>query len=282
MSSLNRIALFCLMALWVGCGSEAPPATSPAVETVDAPNKPNNDTANGSENDLQVFVLPAPLQVATILKTEHFDYREDLLYPVSQGEGTQTAQSISLGFYLIDLGYMAVYDERQQSLQYLKRIKELMDQLGIVGMMENEVIKRFERNIESPDSLSKIILESYTLINDHFAANEQEDLGLLILSGCYLEGLYITLNSFEQDHPLSLYMKLLDQHEGFLNNILALSDLFVYKGESHLLFSTLPGIAMDMNKVKESIYNGEDQALVKQNIETLRNGVNQVRSKLFN
>ncbi|MEM9155510.1 MAG: hypothetical protein AAGB13_10810, partial [Cyanobacteria bacterium P01_F01_bin.33] len=179
------------------------------------------------------------------------------------------------------LGYTAVYNERQRSIQYLRQVKELMGQLGIVGMVENEMIQRFETHLAEPDSLSKIILEAYSMINEHFNLNQQEDMGLLILSGCYLEGLYLTLNSYQEDQPLPLIVKLLDQHETFLQNLLELSDLFVYKGESNILFNAMPGIASDITAVKDHIYNGASQEDVKTSLDNLRNRVNRVRNELI-
>ena len=66
-----------------------------------------------------------------------------------------------------------------------------MNELGIVSPLTRNMIKRFEANTTNQDSLSKIILEAYEESHKFFQRNEREGMGLLILTGCFIEGLYL-------------------------------------------------------------------------------------------
>ncbi|MEM9022289.1 MAG: hypothetical protein AAGB22_01010, partial [Bacteroidota bacterium] len=93
------LALLCVLALALGCSEEPAKKIPIGVDSIDYA---DDTAASVDDGHLQVYILPAPLQVATVLQTEKFQYREDLLFPIDQGEGTHVVQSITLGFYLID------------------------------------------------------------------------------------------------------------------------------------------------------------------------------------
>jgi hypothetical protein len=52
------------------------------------------------------------------------------------------------------------------------------------------MVRRFENNIYHQDSLYAIILQGYGQANAYFQSNRREELGMYILSGSYIEGLY--------------------------------------------------------------------------------------------
>ena len=181
-------------------------------------------SADSSNTSAKVFILPAPLQVATTLKILDIPYDEKNIVPPAKARTDYSSsylKALNLGIYTIDLGYATLYDQRQTSLDYIKSIGKLMGDIGINSSIQNEMVKRFKNNIQKPDSLYKIILESYNNTHAYFQNNQREEMGMFILSGGFIEGLYLSLNNEHIQKKEALH-NLIGQQKLFLNNILEL------------------------------------------------------------
>ncbi|MBI4646645.1 MAG: hypothetical protein HY738_08665, partial [Bacteroidia bacterium] len=87
--------------------------------------------------------------------------------------------------------YVHLYEQYQPCIIYLARIKKLMEELGLDSPNEIKVLERIESNIQSNDSLQNIVEEFHRNYDKNFAVKENEKTALLVLSGFYIEGLYL-------------------------------------------------------------------------------------------
>lgn len=202
-------------------------------------------------NDLRVFTLPAPLQVATLLKTQGVNYNERMLIPSKRAAVIYTShylRALNLGMYTIDLGYATVYDQHQTALNYVKTMESLVQDLGISSGISGQTVRRFEKNIRKPDSLYHIILQSYSQANEYFQTNKREELGMYILSGSYIEGLYLSLNFNEISESVVL-RNLIGQQKLFLENIIELLQYTEEKPETIDLLVKLMSIKKEFDTI---------------------------------
>jgi hypothetical protein len=253
-------ACLLIASILAGCGSEEQkvPETTDTVSTESVA-----DTGG-----IQIFTLPAPLQVATVMRLEEEPYVSSYLLPGSPPAQfpSNKKQALGLGVYLVDMGYACIYDQRQTSLNYAKAVEELMDDLGITSSIRIDMVNRFENNLRNNDSLYTIILESYGRAHNYFRDNGREEIGLFIMCGSYIEGLNIALQSKETLTNNRL-RNLIGQQKIFLENILTLSGYMADK----------PGV-QETRTMLEDLYRSFEGITVK--VEESADGASAVNSNI--
>ena len=227
---------------------------------------PKSDSVAGpvvDSNNLRVFTLPAPLQVATLLKSEKLAYNEKLLVPSRKAKveyPSNYIRALNLGVYTIDLAYATVYEQHQTTLNYVNTMQSLVQELGISSGVSGSMVKRFENNIKKQDSLYHIILQAYSQANAYFQNNKREEVGMYILSGSYLEGLYISLHYKEIPNNMIL-RNLIGQQKLFLENIVELLQYTEDKPETVDLLRKLMIIKKEFDQIPV-IYDDSDKGRV--------------------
>lgn len=227
-------------------------------------NSGKSDTTASKEkndsSDMHVFTLPAPLQVATLLKTMDIKYNEKMLVPCKRKLplfSSNYIRALNLGIYTIDLSYATVYNQSQNAIDYAKSIQIMTQDLGLSGGVTKQIVSRFEANINKQDSLYKIILQSYNLAHQYFQANKREEIGMYILAGSYLEGLYITLN-FREIPSDNRLVNLIGQQKIFLENIIELLQYTEEKPETVELLQQLMSLKKEFEPIRVQFQDTSD------------------------
>ncbi len=206
-----------------------------------------------NENEAKIYTMPTPLQISSAIKIYGFKYNETLLLPVSlQVNYTSNfAKALNLGLRTIDLGYATVYANHSRALDYLKNVKQLTEELGISSYQKAQILERFEKNIQNQDSLFSIILESYRQGHDYFQNNGREGLGLLILTGCFVEGLHLTMGiENEKNRSSAKYLNLIAQQKLYLQNLVELLTFYCNAKEVNLLIAKLNLLNGEFDKIQ--------------------------------
>ena len=226
--------------LFFSCGNEAvKTADSNQTDSV----KQNPKSVGTIKNEATMFALPAPMQVVSILKEANIPFSEKILIPLKQ-PGAITSEyhkALYLGMYSVEIGYLISYEQRQSALNYYKTIDNLLSSLYISPNLMPNTIKRFEKNVNNKDSLSAIILQSYNNWQTYFQSNKRENVGLYIISGSYIEGLYLSLLQADKNQSPSL-KNMIGQQKVFLDNILELSNYMDKKPDFDDLYLKLGSI----------------------------------------
>lgn len=236
----NLLFLFIFLIFLISCAGESKNnAESIANDSINK-SISEKDTTN---NSAAMFALPAPLQIATVLKNSNVAFSEKLLVPAktSRSFSSDYARAINLGVYTTDLGYSTLFGQKQTTLNYYKEVNNLLNDLQISANVTSNQFKQFEKNLENSDSLCTIILKSFGQWQSYFQENKREADGLYILAGTYIEGLYLSLN-----HPTiqnkKEFRNLIGQQKLFLDNVLELSNYMDKKPEFDDLYSKLGAI----------------------------------------
>lgn len=188
----------------------------------------DSSLAEVAENKDRIYTLPAPLQVATSLKliTDKFtqqknDDNEELkiVFP------DERFRAMALGVYITDLGYSTIYSQHGIASQHIKSIQTIMQDLGINSGIQPHMVRRFKQNQQNTDSLCKIILEAYRDAHSYFQANKREDVAMHIITGGYIEGLYLTLATPEKNNT-PMYLNLIGQQKLYLQSILQILTIY--------------------------------------------------------
>ena len=71
-------------------------------------------------------------------------------------------------------------------------VKTLADKLGVIGSFDMSEMERFESNIANKDSLTSILDNSVKKTKDYLKDDSRDKLAALVLTGSFIEGLYIS------------------------------------------------------------------------------------------
>ncbi len=149
---------------------------------------------NNLDKAKQVFYsLPSPIETAMLMKRAGAKYNEEFLNSIENLPNYTTTKSmaLNLGVYSADLSFASMFDQSQASIKYLTSTKKLAENLGILNAVEQSTVKRMEGNVNNRDSLMEIISETLMNSNSFLKENDRAEVAALILTGGWIEGLYI-------------------------------------------------------------------------------------------
>jgi hypothetical protein len=171
-----------------GCGGENDYAESTIVE------EDSSMVSHGADAAKRMFfMLPSPIETSSLLQKAGASYESSILNPIENISKYDLAKkkAINLGVYGADLSYACVFDQSQEAVFFLTNCKKLADGLGIDKAFDAVMMERIEANLDNKDSILYIISDSYWLADAYLQDNERANLSALIISGGWVEGLYI-------------------------------------------------------------------------------------------
>jgi hypothetical protein len=156
-----------------------------------------NDTATANTRTKKVhgvfYSVPSALEISQLLKESGAGYSES--YPSNPDNvskySSKRGQSVNLGVYAADLSYAGIYEQKEESMLYLKCANSLATSLGIPNAFGESTISRIQANIGNKDSLLNIITEDYWNTDSYLKNNDRPEVSALIMAGGWIEGLYI-------------------------------------------------------------------------------------------
>ncbi len=184
-----------------------------------------------------LYSIPSPIETAAMVKMSGVDFNNAAMNnPNKVGDyNTTKSQAFNLGVYGSDLAYSSIFEQSQEALQYFSAVKLLSDELGVSGVINDENISRFERNIENRDSLMVFVNEIFWAIDATLVEEDRGYVSAIVMSGGWIEAVYIILkngNGLEGEDLDRIKVLLADQHYS-LENILKL--ISAYEDNSNLL-----------------------------------------------
>lgn len=144
----------------------------------------------------EIFSVPSPIQFTTLIKKSGAAYNKEILNPANKASqySTNFSKALNLGIYGADLGYVIVYDQTQDAIAYLKTTKQVSDDLGLVGVFNENLVNRFTKNIGNKDSLLFLTSDAFRMGDAYLKDNDRMDVSALILAGGWIESLYLATN----------------------------------------------------------------------------------------
>lgn len=226
--------IFLLAVLSFCCGSSGDANDSDTTADSDS-----SQTDTSASSDLKLYAIPAPLEVSTALKSYNNSYSSKVFEKTKNKTADYLPnylKGLNLGVYCVDMGYATVYEDHNMALKYLDKVEKVMDELNL-STQGKIFVKRYKDNLNSKDSLYKYILSSYNEATAYFRDNKREDIGLMILTGGFIEGLYISTFVVKKDDVRGLEM--IAQQQLYLDNIIELIKKYNTDGDVADLLSKL-------------------------------------------
>jgi len=231
-------------------------------ERVDNKKTENSDSVVPKvSNEIIVDILqsiPSPLELSLLIQKIGTDYnRASLSDPTRVANYNNSfRQSLSLGVYSTDLGYANLYGKNQDVLDFLNSVKELADNLNIGQFFDYNTIKKLAQSSSNLDSLLRITQQNFEKINVHLQDQKREHLSILILTGGWIEGLYLSSLVYEKTKNPQLREKIGEQKVA-LEQILLVLDIYKTKPNFGVLIDDLKELQKIYNRVKITITAGD-------------------------
>ncbi|HET6246033.1 MAG: hypothetical protein H0V01_10205 [Bacteroidetes bacterium] len=241
-------SVFLLSIFLVSCGGKETNDSQEQVEEIQQVDHSNSTllTING-----EIFSIPSPIQTALLIKELGSNYNKEMLNPPKGSEAypTKFQKAINLGVYGADMGYVTIYDQTQDALLYLKYIKGIAEDLGVMGAFDKTLLERFEKNMGNQDSILILVSDAYRASDSYLKNQERNDIGVLILVGGFVESLHFAIQAAEQKNDPEL-IKRIGEQKSSLENVIKLLSPYYQKEEFKEITDLLIDLAEDFDAVE--------------------------------
>lgn len=202
-----------------------------------------------------MFSIPSPIQSSILIKESGAPYKKAMLnMPANVAKySTNVKKALNLGVYGADLGYVILYQQTQDAIGYLSTVKKLGDELNVSGAFTESMLKRFEKNIDKPDSLMRMSSDAYRASDNYLKNNERLDASALIISGGWIESLYFTCMMAQSDKvkDKSKLIQRIGEQKNTLDNIIKLlTPYYQEEGYTELLDALIDLASSEFDRIE--------------------------------
>ncbi len=257
MKVMKTYSLLALLALMMtACGGGTDTAENGLTHVADSKNA-TDDKANKFQTEKVnniFYSVPSPIEMASLLKGSGSKYNANLLNDISNRDKYTSSyiKAINLGVYGADLSYTSAFNRNQESILYMSSAKQLADELGVSAAFDQDVLNRIEENIDNRDSLLSIISETFYILDAYLKENDRSSVSAQVISGGWIEGLYIAAKVYEDDEEKSekLVGRIVDQKYA-LDDLIALVTSYNGKNDLNEILKDLKTLQTLFAKAKE-------------------------------
>ncbi|RJE75269.1 MULTISPECIES: hypothetical protein [Reichenbachiella] len=200
---LNISAVGAIAILATACGGEKKKSQGELDAQAEVFEKAEHELIE--EIDKVVHDMPPPSEVPYLLMATGADFNGDIINSTDNASkyfNSADKAAMNLGAYATDIGYLSSYDQVQDALTYMETSQKLADQIGISSAFELDLMERFEKNLGNKDSLANLINYSMEVAEKKLEETDRLQMVALVLSGSYIEGLYLSvmvLDTYPED-----------------------------------------------------------------------------------
>ncbi|KPL25902.1 MAG: hypothetical protein AMS23_04070 [Bacteroides sp. SM1_62] len=249
----NLIILLGILVVLSGCKStkkESTDAAGPAEETT---------KKEDLIQELTSYPLPTAYEITDMLHEAGASYILTLSNPASKvGNYISSAEkALNLGVYGTDLSYASTYMMKQETMRYLESSKKLIDELEISTAFNVSYAERVESNLDTRDSLITIISDSFIDTWDYLVQNEEDKLAILVVSGSYIEGLYITTQIAITAADNTPFLEVIAHQKKSLGTLIGIIEPIKEDADMADIYKSLIDLAEIYEEVGETLTTGQ-------------------------
>ncbi|MCO6500923.1 MAG: hypothetical protein J5I47_11205, partial [Vicingus serpentipes] len=231
-------------------------------------------------DDATIYMLPSPLQIAELFKRSGLTYIGDLTNPKENAAkiNTKYDQKLNFGVYSADMAYCIMNNQTQESINYLKVLKDLSEKLWMTDILHSMGLsERLEANIGNEDSLTYIMADMQMEMDGYLDENGLGSAGSVIFAGAWIETMYIGVQVNSAKKNDKLISRLSEQSivlDGLIGSIKQANE-----GDE------LAGLIADLEKINahfDAFDEESDEAFILSDeaLTNLANDIVQVRTKI--
>jgi hypothetical protein len=219
-----------------------------------------------SEEAMESIVqnIASPIEMAALIKTMDVPYSRNYLAPTNEVNeyASPHAKAFNLGVYGADLGYINMYSRQTHVIEYITAIRQLADDLNVGQFFDFSTLRRLASSSQDIDSMMYISVNSFNRIDRYLRENKRGNLSALMVSGVWVEGLYLG-TQVVKDHPQDKLIQAVGEQKTVLNQLMLLLEL--YKRDQFVvdLIKELSVLKEIFDDIKITIEVGEPESVIK-------------------
>ncbi len=158
-----------------------------------------------------VYPLPTPFEMTDKLNAMGVKYTSAILNPADYSGKyfNEKSKALNVGVYGADLAYAVTFDQKQDEKIYSKTLKGLVDQLGINVDYSKLLSGDSNDKLNNKDTLVKIITNMFYDTYKFIDKKNNHDLAIIMVSGAWVEVMYIATNISQDSYNNSEIVKLI-------------------------------------------------------------------------
>ena len=198
-----------------------------------------------------IKAIPSPLEISFLIKDLGIPYNSGYINAPAKVNGYKTAikQALNLGVYAIDAGYAYLYKKEKTTQYAFGANMKLAKKLKIGHLFDQ---KEWKEKVLKSNNFDSLLLQSNTTlekISDHFYEKKQSHFTILILTGGWLESLYITAH-LALKYPNELLNNQIGEQKIILEQLLLLLSFYEELPE-------IKALMVELNKLQKAYDNVE-------------------------
>jgi hypothetical protein len=152
---------------------------------------------------------------------------------------------------------------KQETMKYLESSKKLIDELEISTPFNVDYATRVENNLDDRDSLINIIGDSFIDTWEYLVENEQDKLALLVISGSYIEGIYITSQIAITAADNTKFLEIIAHQKKSLNTLIGIIEPVSEETEFTDIYKGLAELAKIYEDVGDTLTDEQLEEILK-------------------
>jgi hypothetical protein len=194
-------------------------------DTIEAQDTTSQAVQETKLNAQNVFnSMPDRKVILKLIEDNKVEYNADFLNDPQQVDKytIENTKAANLGVYGSDLSIASAFEQTQESVVFLKCVNVLAGDLGVNGAFDQRMWERMDANKSNSDSTLEIITAAFKSADEILKSNNRPATSAIILSGAWVEGLYVSTKITESLNADGLAQSIIKQKESLKNLVIML------------------------------------------------------------
>lgn len=176
-----------------------------------------------------IMSFSSPVETAALLEKSGVPFnRNFLINPDDVSDySTSFKKALGLGVLSADLGYLNVYSQTSEVVDYLASIRKLSEDLKVGQFFDFQSLKRLATSSSNDDldSLLFMCVDSYHKMTENLVETRRSHLSVLLVTGVWVESVYI-LTQVAQKNGGEDFKDQIGEQKNILKDLLPIIKLF--------------------------------------------------------
>ena len=211
--------------------------------------------------------ISSPVEMAALIKSTGVEFSQKVLNSTDKVTDYNTSfkRALNLGVYSADLGYINMFDKNNIVVSYLLAVKNMSEGIKVGQFFDFTALKRLATNSSNLDSLMEISVSSFNKMDSYLREQDRSNVSTLIITGAWIEGIYIASNVIEQTNNEELINRIAEQKD-IVDIILIIVKNYEQDQNFALLAQRIEKLKEAYSKVKITTEVGEPKKIEKNGV----------------
>ncbi|MDG5799384.1 hypothetical protein QA597_03310 [Marinilabiliaceae bacterium ANBcel2] len=193
--------------------------------------------------------VSSPVEMANMFKRSGVEFSQRIMNDPDNANSYQTSfkRALNLGVYSADLGYINTFDKNNIVVGYLMAIQTLAEGIRVGQFFDFNALRRMASGSTNLDSLMQMSISSFNEMDNYLRDQNRSNVSSLIVTGTWIEGLYIAANVYEQTGDENIAHSIAEQ-----KNVINILEIILDNYSSEPNFAEL---VEDIRELKEVYSN---------------------------